>query len=77
VESPSMAEVGPPVILSLDVAGYFSVIGLRQRWGVTGESKLRSLTGIGRPGQCARSRGNASPFLFTPGVRRIAGVDHA
>jgi len=27
VESPSMAEVGPPVILSLGVAGYCSVIG--------------------------------------------------
>ena len=24
---PALAEVGPPVILSLDVAGYFSVIG--------------------------------------------------
>jgi hypothetical protein len=29
---PVLAEVGPPVILSLDVAGYFSVIRrLRQR----------------------------------------------
>ena len=26
MESPCMAEVGPPVILSLDVAGYFSVL---------------------------------------------------
>jgi hypothetical protein len=26
VESPSMAEVGPPVILSLGVAGYCSVM---------------------------------------------------
>jgi hypothetical protein len=26
VESPRMAEVGPPVILSLGVAGYLSVI---------------------------------------------------
>jgi hypothetical protein len=26
VESPSMAEVGAPVILSLGVAGYFSVL---------------------------------------------------
>ena len=29
MESPSMAEVGPPVILSLGVAGYCSVIGRR------------------------------------------------
>jgi hypothetical protein len=29
VESPSMAEVGPPVILSLGVAGYCSVIRTR------------------------------------------------
>jgi hypothetical protein len=27
VESPCMAEVGPPVILSLGIAGYCSVIG--------------------------------------------------
>ena len=26
MESPSMAEVGPPVILSLGIAGYFSVM---------------------------------------------------
>ena len=26
MESPCMAEVGPPVILSLGIAGYFSVI---------------------------------------------------
>jgi hypothetical protein len=26
VESPSMAEVGPPVILSLSIAGYCSVM---------------------------------------------------
>jgi hypothetical protein len=32
VESPSMAEVGPPVILSLGVAGYCSVIRLHPRW---------------------------------------------
>jgi hypothetical protein len=28
---PVLAEVGPPVILSLDVAGYFSVRQLRER----------------------------------------------
>jgi hypothetical protein len=28
---PVLAEVGPPVILSLDVAGYFSVMRPRQR----------------------------------------------
>jgi hypothetical protein len=37
VESPSMAEVGAPVILSLGVAGYFSVRrpcggGAHRRW---------------------------------------------
>jgi hypothetical protein len=31
VESPSMAEVGPPVILSLGVAGYCSVMRARGR----------------------------------------------
>jgi hypothetical protein len=31
VESPSMAEVGAPVILSLGVAGYCSVLRPRQR----------------------------------------------
>ncbi len=29
---PGMAEVGPPVILSLDVAGYFSVVRTWARW---------------------------------------------
>jgi hypothetical protein len=31
VESPSMAEVGPPVILSLGIAGYCSVRRTQQR----------------------------------------------
>ena len=34
MESPSMAEVGPPVILSLGVAGYCSVIGTLRSAGV-------------------------------------------
>ncbi len=33
MESPSMAEVGPPVILSLGVAGYCSVIRPWRRGG--------------------------------------------
>ena len=32
MESPSMAEVGPPVILSLGVAGYCSVVRTSARW---------------------------------------------
>ena len=34
MESPSMAEVGPPVILSLGIAGYCSVIGTLRSAGV-------------------------------------------
>jgi hypothetical protein len=52
VESPSMAEVGPPVMLSLGVAGYFSVIrtlsrrlGSRIRPAMTAASRLPRCSG--------------------------------
>ena len=52
MESPSMAEVGAPVILSLDVAGYRSVIrtlsrrlGSRIRPAMTTASRLPRFPG--------------------------------
>jgi hypothetical protein len=42
-----LAEVGPPFMLSLDVAGYCSVSGPREAWrGSPGRPGIRSLAGI-------------------------------